>query len=1149
MQKTALRDPSIIKILLVMRLTAFLLTVTFLQAAAAGTAQTVTLSGKDITLKQVFAAIKQQTGYVVFYNQKMLSGTKPVSLTVYNMQLQDLLKLVFKDQPVNYIIQDKTIILSRKTAGEKSTVTAEIPDDHPSVTISGLIRSLEGDYLEGASVRIKNAGTGTTTNNFGGFQLKRVPENAVVEISIIGYETVDFTVVKAGDKFQLTTPGKVSFSTDLHSIPGTILLTLHLKKSLSVLDETQVLAYGKTSRRFSTGSVGTIKGEDIQKQPVMNVLQALEGRVAGLTITPTTGNAAAPVKVEIRGRNSLNPNALSEPLYIVDGVPQGALNVGGVLGSATNLNTGAVQAGLTNTLGESPLLYLNPRDIENISVLKDADATAIYGARGANGVIIINTKRSKPGPTRFTLNVARGKTTIPRKLKLLKTEEYLAMRKEALRNDGVQPDIYNAPDLMLWDQTRYTDWQDYFYAPGEVITVDAGVSGGIAQTNYGIAAGYQSQEELMNQGGKNTRGSFTGNVSHASMNQKFRFGFSTTVAITSVDAIRPGNYAYTAPNAPDVYDQKGNFNFVPYRGMYGSNFPFNALKRPSESRTMTTNNSLQLSYEIVRGLKLSATGGFNFSNNDNAYYTPAASADALFGNLSIAYFGKSSTVNLLVEPQISYKTFIGRGSLSVQLGGSLQQIKNEGITTIGIMFPNDNLMRSPNNASVKQVIEGSGEYKYAAAFAIINYSWDNKYILDLNARRDGSSKFGPGRQFGNFWSVGAIWIASQEKWIQSILPSWWSFVKLSGSYGITGSDAVGDYEFLTRWGNVPGNVPSQTLFDYNGTPGFHLLGPVNQDFRWESTNKLNLSVAFGFLKDRVNVSADYYRHRSGNQLTQMPTPVYTGFEHVRANSPALVQNSGIEINIDAKILNTKDWHLSANFNFSRNRNKLVDYPGLASSPYAYMYEIGQSLNAKYLYHYTGINPATGDYTFEDRNKNGNLSTYNAGVPRFPDDDRYIVYDLNPDYTGGFAVQASWKGVGLAAQFVYKKQWGEDPYVDLQIGTMKNVYIPKEVAENHWQKPGDLALYPKYTSLPLNQTIRSSDRYYTDASFVKLGTLALSYDLPAGLLNKVKVQSCRFLVSTQNVFTITSYRGLSPEIRNFNGSPVTRNIQSSLMFTF
>lgn len=1156
MQKTAIshcmalrKQRWLKKTLLVMRLIVILLTAGLLQVHAHGISQTVTLKAENISILKIFSAIEQQTGYTVVGDKSLIEKGKNVSLNVVNMNLKDFLEIVLKEQPFNYEINVNTIIISRKTnvSPPLPLFDEQIPIDQ-SIVLTGIIKSESGELLSGVSVRVRKTNIGTTTDSYGGFQLKQVSENSVIEISIIGYESAEFTVVKSGGQFKLSSNNQVAVVIDNASNPGSIHIQLSLKKSLSLLDETQIIAYGKTSRRYSTGSVGTVKAEDIERQPVMNVLQALEGRVPGLVLTPQTGNSAAPIKVEIRGRNSLNPNALSEPLYVIDGIPQGTLNVGPL--SNPGINSGPVQAGRTNTNGESPLLFLNPRDIESVDVLKDADATAIYGARGANGVILITTKQSKPGPTSFNITVGKGKTTIPRKLDLMNTEEYLAVRREALLNDGIQPDIYNAPDLMLWDQNRYTDWQDYFFAPGEVLTIDAGVSGGIAQTNYRLSASYDSQEELMNQGGKTIRGSFAGNLTHRSLDQKFQFTFSSRLSIHDVNAVPPQNYIFTPPNAPEIYNEKGDFNFEPYRGLTGSNFPFGYLKKWSESKTNTINNSLKLSYEIIKGLTVSTTAGYNFQRNDNAYFTPAASSDPAFGNLSQTFFGSSSNNNWTVVPQLEYTGLVGgKGSLSVQLGGSLQHVQNEGLTTFALGFPNDNLIRSPNNASFKEVMEGSGEYRYVAAFAILNYRWDDKYIINLNGRRDGSSKFGPGKQFGDFGSVGLAWIASNENWMKSLLPSWFTFVKFRGSYGITGSDAIGDYEYLTRWSNALNPSNSLPMYSYNGTTAFNLLYPVNPDFRWASTNKLEVSATLGFLQDRINVEAAYYSNRSGNQLTMIGTPEYTGFSSINANWQALVENAGVEVSVSARLIQTKEWNLSASFNIGKNTNKLIDFPGLESSAYADQYTIGQSLNARYLFHYLGINPATGNVVLEDHNKDGQLSFFSSVVPKSPQDDRYIVYDLNPDFVGGFGTQAGYKGFAIHAQFTFKKQIAEDPYYSLQVGRMNNVYLPKEVAENHWRKAGDNALYPKYTSLILNNSLRDSDRYYTDASFLKLSNVSLSYDIPRKVLNKLKIKSCRFSVTTQNLLTITSFQGIGPEINGISGTPVTRTISSKLMFTF
>ncbi len=255
-----------------------------------------------------------------------------------------------------------------------------------------------------------------------------------------------------------------------------------------------VTAYGKTTKRLATGNISTVKGEDIQRQPVMTVLEALVGCVPGMVVSQSSGNGAAPVNVLIRGRNTINSSAITDPLYVIDGVPLTFLNTS--LSTAfLDFSPGAVQAGLSNTNGENPLLSINPNDIERIDVLKDADATAIYGSRGANGVILITTKRAKAGPPRFEISIANGVKFNQRYPKLLNTQEYLAIRREALQNDGLAADIYTAPDLVLWDTTKYTDWQREMIGTGNTLSVNLGIGGGTSQTSYAVSAGFNSQKK------------------------------------------------------------------------------------------------------------------------------------------------------------------------------------------------------------------------------------------------------------------------------------------------------------------------------------------------------------------------------------------------------------------------------------------------------------------------------------------------------------------------------------------------------------------------------------------------------------------------------------------------------------------------------
>ncbi|NML22390.1 SusC/RagA family TonB-linked outer membrane protein [Pseudoflavitalea sp. G-6-1-2] len=1134
-----------------MKLTALLLTLAFLQVHATGAAQHVTISGKDIPLKHVFNAIKQQTGFVVFYNKEVLSNTKPVSIAAYNMPLQQLLNFVFSNQPIGFIIQDKTIILTQKETANPPFERIII--DAPSV--NGHVMDADDQPITNVSIRIRGTIRGTTSGADGAFALDVKP-GEILDISAVGFSPIAIRL--DGDRFTAVAPDKKeSRNQSANAATGGSShmliahkqnLALRLVRSNSLLDEVVIIPYGKTSKRFATGNITSIKSKDIERQPVMNVLQALEGKVPGMSITTLSGNSAAPLKVEIRGRSSLNAGALVEPLYIIDGIPLTNLEIGTY--TKREVSTGAIQSGLVNTPGESPLLYLNPRDIESVDVLKDADATAIYGSRGANGVILITTKRAKAGPTRFNMAINNGILTTPKRARLLNTPDYLAVRREAYRNDGLTPDKYDAPDLTIWDPTKYTDWQRQLIGTGNTLTVNARISGGIAQTTYSISANYRNRKEIMNNGSRNIAGGFSLNINHTSLNRKFQVDAVSTLSLTNVNAYNVGDVTFLPPNAPDIYDANGDFNFVPWRGRYESNFKFNGLKIPSESKSTFITNSINVRYELVKSLTLSAMAGLNSTQNNNSYLVPQAASDPAFPRPSQASFGNSHNNNWTLEPQLQYATIFGKASLSIQAGATIQQANAKGITNIGIGFPNDNLMRSVNNAGMVMAVDSKGDYKYSAAYGIINLRWDNKYILNLSARRDGSSRFGPGRQFGNFGSAGFAWIASEEEWLKPILPAWVSFLKFRGSYGVTGKDGGTDYGYITRWASTYDLGFSQKLFDYNGTPGFHIAGSINPAFGWETTKKLEVAASLSLFKDKLNFDAAWYRNRSGNQLTAINTPSYTGFSNVTANWPAVVQNAGIELSLSGRVLQTKDWNIIVNANFSRNKNKLASYPGFEYSTYASTFVIGKPLTTMYLLHYTGIDPLTGSYTFEDRNKNGRINTGSGAVPQDDNDDRYIEFDRAVKFEGGFGASASYKNFGIYVNFIYKKQPAIDPFIDLAVGRMNNLVLPDEVRDHHWKQPGDKALYPRYTTNGNLGPIRDSDGAYIDGSYLRMNTLSLSYDLPSRWLQKIKMQGCRLSAETQNLFVITSYKGIDPEVQNLTGfTPISRVITTTLSFNF
>ncbi|SRR5579862_680495 len=1111
----------LIKLLRIMKITAILMLCALLQVSAKTYSQQITLQEKNARLDKVFDEINRQSGYEFVYTIKMLQAAKPVDIDVKNASIDEVLSICFQDQPFSFTIIEKTVVIKPKTASITTPETAS-----PQVEIHGRVTNEQGQPIENANVVIKRTKKGTTTNANGEFTLKDIRADDEITISFVGYEAK--TIKKAG--------------TNDH-------LTLTLKEATDELDKAVVQAYGKTSQRYATGNIATVTAAEIEKQPVMNPLLALQGRVAGLVVTPVDGYASGRIKVEIRGRNSINSNFISDPLYVIDGVPLTVLEINGSI-----YNTGSFgfdQLSLSPAGGQSPFFSINPADIESVEVLKDADATAIYGSRGANGVILITTKKGNAGKTKFDVSAYEGISAVTNHWEMLNTQQYLEMRREAFKNDNIIPTEGNAPDLLVWDTTKFTDWQKYLWGNlGKNTDVQAGLSGGDARTTFRVGASYHRQNSILTASGADQRGGASFDLTHKALNQRLSISFTGIYSLAQTDQISVPSAVILPPDAPPVYDKNGNLNYSQWNAQGGNQlpfgFPFANLLQPYSSRTNFLNSNLNLNYQIITGLSLRINFGYNNSHNDQTLFYPIASQNPVYNPTGRSYFGTNENTNLIVEPQLEYNGFIGKGKLNILVGGSAQNTKTDAFQVQGSGYTSDVLISSIAFAPSIRAVNLSAQYKYAAIFGRINYNWEDKYILNLNGRRDGSSRFGQGDQYGNFGSVGGAWIASEEKWLKRSLPSVFSFVKMRGSYGLTGSDNVGDYQYLSQWSSNSNYVP---LLPYGGIPALTSLIQPNPNFHWQVTKKLEGALDLGFFKDRINLEAAYYRNRCNNQLVPFPTPEFTGFTSVTANSPANVQNSGWEFLLNAKVINEKNFTWTTNFNIGINKNTLIAYPNLAQSPYYNSLKIGQSLNEVYLLHYTGVNPQTGQYTYADWNHDGIININGGVAPGTGTDDRYVALNLSPKFTGGLGNNFSYKNWQLSAFFSFTKQMAGNAFNDGQIpGNISNQSV--EVL-NRWQKPGDIAAFARFTTNPQGSDFdySNSDASYTDASFIRLTNLSISYNLPEHIAKEAGLQGCHLFLQGQNLFVITKYKGIDPETHNFGGMPLSKIFTGGISLNF
>lgn len=1119
------------KFVLIMKMIIIIMTTFLLQLSASGLAQRITYVKQGTTLDQVFQEIKKQTGFKVLYSNQMVNGSLRVNADFKNLDVKMVMDVLLKDQPLSYEIEDKLIMIRERNKGVLDRVAAIFAED---MELNGqVVNKKTNEPLSGVSIKIRNKRVGTGTNNKGEFKLSKLDRNAVITFSFVGFDSVQVRL----SEIQEMENGE-SFSTkgvNIRKIAGSYFLTVALEPSVSYLDETIVQGYGKTDRRMATGNISKVTAEDIEKQPVMNPLLALQGRVPGMVVSPTSGYASGVVKVEIRGRSTINSKFTSDPLYIIDGVPLTYLEIGG-FSSYEGGSTGVIQNGIPSvTGGQSPLYNINPGDIESIEVLKDADATAIYGSRGANGVILITTKKGKIGATSVTANVSQGVSKVSRYWDMLNTQQYLQMRREAFKNDGIVPTALNAPDLTVWDTTRYTNWQKELWGgTGQMTNASIGMSGGTENTQFRISGNYTRQTEILTTTGANKQAGLKFGLTNYSLNRKFKTDLGINYTYTDVNSVATPSAVLLPPNAPPIYNSDGGLNYQEWNdaGLPFS-YPFGGLKSIQNSETYLTMVNLNLAYELLRGVEVSTSLGFNNSQNALGSVSTIASQNPVFDPVGSASNAVNNNRNWIVEPQVNYKTEIGKGKFTALLGATLQSTVSNSNYIFGYGYTDDNLLGAIGLAPITQIKDKSGKYKYAALFGRLNYSWEDKYIVNISGRRDGSSRFGPGKQYGNFGAVGVAWIVSQEAWIKSILPAFVSFVKLRGSYGITGSDGVGDYQYLTQWSSA---IEGSAILSYNGVTPLVSLHAVNPDYRWQVNKKLEGGLSLSFLNDKINFEAAYYRNSCNNQLTDYDTPIFSGFPSVTANWPANIQNSGWEFSLSAKLITRKDFSWSLNMSGSVNKNILVDYPDIEHSPYALQYFIGKPLNAKYLLHYTGINPLNGQYSYEDYNHDGTITGTGDQKPGTGSDDRYITINMDPKFSGGLGNNFKYKNWGLSMFFEYRNQMGLNSSYGSIVGSMSN--IPLEIYNNHWSQPGQQAKYALFTTryLASNSNIGNSDLAYTDASYLRLNNVSLDYTLPEKLLKNKRIN---IYIRAQNVWTWTRYEGLDPTTQSFGTIPTAK----------
>jgi TonB-linked SusC/RagA family outer membrane protein len=979
-----------------------------------------------------------------------------------------------------------------------------------SVTASGQV-SISGKVLDsntkealiGATVKVTTGATlGTIADTDGNFTVTVPSLPASIEVSLVGYKKQELDIYDKPDE------------------P----VVIYLVEDLNLLNEVVVIGYGTQKKSDLTGAVTSVKTADLQQTPIVSIDQGLIGRASGVQVTQTSGMPGAVASIRVRGSSSLQGG--NEPLYVIDGFP---VYSGGGFGST---------GGKTQLSG---LSTINPSDIASIEILKDASATAIYGAHAANGVVLITTKSGKKGQDNITFESSFGFSTVSKKINLLDAQEYAALVNEAYIFDGgTGKPFYDAAKMTeIAKLGKGTDWQDEVFRTGVSQNYQLSFSGGDEKSQYALSGSYFNQQGIIIASGFE-RYSVRLNLNRH-ISKTFTVGAHLSASQTESDAASTdtggGGGVITGalkmnPIQPIYSDPlTGAYEQVNTPGVQVPNPVATAKEQKFQNSTSRILGDVYAQWEILKGLKLKSSFGADIFYNKANLYTPST----IYQSNGQAYAEVSvrKTINWLNENTITYDKIFGDHALNVLGGFTLQRNNAETVSGSSSDFVND--VMENNNLGAGAVYNRPGssntQWSLLSYLARVNYTLKNKYLLSASARVDGSSRFGINNKYGFFPSAAVGWKVSEESFWEAVKPIV-SSLKLRGSYGITGNTEIGVYESLATLGS------SSWVIGNSQVTGFYPNKIPNPDLKWERTSQLDFGVDAGFLDNRIRLTADYYQKTTTDLLYSVAITSVSGYSSILKNIGSL-QNTGYEFSVESDNLIGKfTWNTA--FNIAFNKNKVLELGGESYKEMPISDDhlktgsirrlvVGQPVGVIYGYRFDGIFQNAD----EVKAQTASPSPIGIGLRRYKDlngdnkvdasNDREILGNTNPKFFGGLANTFSYKGVELAAffQYTYGNKIFNYNAIELEMPTGgQNVYAE---LRDRWTPENPSNVYPRAST---NRAVLVSDRFVEDGSYLKLKTLSLSYDLP---ISKKYIRGVRVYVTGQNLITWTKYKGYDPEV--------------------
>ncbi|WP_342647931.1 TonB-dependent receptor [Mucilaginibacter sp. CSA2-8R] len=1115
------------KILLVMKMTVLLLIVALTQVSAKVYSQKITASEKNITLNKALKIIGNQSGFQLFYSDQDLKNLHKVDLYLKDASLQDALTACFVNQPLNYKIINNTIVVKRQDPAVALTGKADV-----QAAIQGRVVDEKGSPLPGVTVRQKNAKGGSLTNKDGYYTIN-AQKGDVLVFSFIGYKSKEVAVTDQP------------------------VLNVSLDPAVDGLEQVVVVGYGTTKRKDLTGAVASVDVNEVKNVPFTTFDQALAGKAAGVQVVQADGSPGGVAKIRIRGGTSILGG--NDPLYIIDGVQvtvqnryiQNAGEVSNPI-SSRDIAGGSVSDAFAR--GLNSLGGLNINDIESIDILKDASATAIYGSKAANGVVIITTKKGKydQKPV-LEANYWVG-VQDPKKLKLLDADQYKMIMREAAQNllteqrrvgrpaDNVATNIVNNANYL---GNANTDWLALVLRNGITQNADLSVRGGGQNSRYYTSLSYTDVKGVV-KGSDMKR--VSGKVSlDNNINSRLRtisnidYGFNT-------QNITNGAYtqALLAPPTYLPYREDGSVNTFSTESSGaaiagGLRNPLNLLKGINRGQTASLLGSLALEWDIIKNLKFRSVASINYNQYHQRNYNPGSGlavngTTGQYLNDGIAAQGQTESVSQLFENTLTFnKQFNDDNRIDVVAGTSWQKDTQHSFLAQGQYFPDDFVLNDLSSAAVTLPSSSSaGQNSLLSFYARVNYALKDRYLFTFTGRSDASSKFPSAHRTAVFPSGGIAWRISQESFLSKV--KWLDDLKLRASAGYTGTQNIGNYLYRTLYS--PGT--------YAGTNAIAPSQLGNNNIKWESTLQKDAGVTFSLFKSRLIGEVGIYEKRTKGLLFGESLAPSAAFGSVIANL-ASIRNRGLEIDVRGDIIRSKSFTWSGSTNFSFNRSLVTNIDKDFSDPNQSQQYIGNTIirNGEpiglfYGSRYLGIIQTA--QQLADYKAKYTLSQFispylNIGDPMyeinplggFPSSE-LVIGNAAPKFTGGYTNTINFKNLSLVSLFTYA--YGGNIYylADFANQNVNNLSNKQTTILNRWTPQNTDTNRPRiiYTG---NTVASLSNANIYSGSYAKLKSVTLSYQLPKSLMNKYKILTASVYASATNLFTITKYPGVDPEVSN------------------